>query len=138
MPFKEAKFKQSPHCQIYRLFLICRDSLHFLTSPCSHFQHSMLSEEEGGGRPKKSYPGHRGARPPGCWGPKQTEFIYLPLTTSKGRQTSGGKQEMRSTRGRQRTSVSKTVSEVLKIFPGLCKGNVGQSSVGWWVHAVAQ
>lgn len=37
---------------------------------------------------------------------------------------------MRPTQGRQRTSVPKSVSQVLEILAGLYKENVGQRSVG--------
>ena len=59
----------------------------------------------------------------------------MPLTKTKGQETTGGKTREefisgRPTLGRQQTSVSKTVSKALTILAGLSKRNVGQRSVG--------
>lgn len=75
--------------------------------------------------------GHRGARVPGCEGPKQIGLGHLPLIKPKGREMSGVKTRkgfisVRPSQGIEQTSVSKTVSKVLKVHPGLYKENVGQ------------
>ena len=59
----------------------------------------------------------------------------MPLTKSTRREMSEGDPRkgfilVRPTLGRQQTSVSKTVSKVLKILLGLYKENVGQRLVG--------
>jgi len=56
--------------------------------------------------------------------PKQTGFSHLPLTKSKGIETSGGETRkefilVRTTSRRQQASISKTVPNVLKILVGL-------------------
>lgn len=73
--------------------------------------------------------------------PKQTRFGHSPLTKPKGGGTSVGETRTglvseRPTRGRQWTSISKIVSKVLKILPGLYKETVGQRSVSSWRWAV--
>ena len=72
--------------------------------------------------------------------PKQTSLGHLQLIHSKGRGMSGsetGKEfiSARPASGRQRTSISKTVPQVLKILPGLYQEDGGQ---GWRVHANGQ
>ena len=67
-------------------------------------------------------------------GPKEIRSGHLPLTKSTGREPRGGETRkgfisVRPELGRQWTSVSKTVSKVPKILPGLCKENVRQRYV---------
>ena len=68
---------------------------------------------------------------------KQTRFDHSVLTKSKGREMRGGETRkecilVKPPSGRPRTSISRTVPNVPKIFPGLYKENVRQSSVGMY------
>lgn len=58
------------------------------------------------------------------WGPEQTRFSHSPLTKSKGRKMNGGETRkefisVRSALEREQTSISKIVSKMPKVLPGL-------------------
>ena len=80
--------------------------------------------------------GHRGTRTPGSWGSKHTRFGHSTADKiQRERETSGGKTRkecilVKPPTGRPWTSISKTVTKVLTIFPGLYKENEGGKSVG--------
>lgn len=75
--------------------------------------------------------GSRGVGAPGSGGPKQIRLGYSPITKHKGREmSSSGTRKtfisVRPTLRRQLTSVSKTVSKMLKMLLGFYKENMGQ------------
>lgn len=67
-------------------------------------------------------------------GPKQTRSGHSPLTKFKGRETSSGETRgiyfCEANAGKTVDCIPKTVSNVLKILPGLQKENVGQRCAG--------
>ena len=72
--------------------------------------------------------------------PNRPGSAHLPLTKSKGRESSGGNTRkefisVRPTLGRQLASVPKAVSKVLKIHPGYIRKILYK---GEWVHAGEQ